>query len=365
MRRLIPDTFFARLFVLFFVGLIASHLLGSVVFFTLAPQAHRPPPHRSEWVGPPPPVGHMQDRPPPPEFHFPPRILQAPPMRHPIVWLDQLIRLLVLALTAWIGARWLSKPMSRLSDAAVALGQNLQSPPLAPTGPAEARHTADAFNRMQAQLRAQIDERSRFLAAVSHDLRTPLTRLRLRCEAIEAPELRERVQIDLAEMNGMLTATLDYLRGQAQPEGRQLLDIAALVHSLADDLDNPQAPLRVSGEAQAIHAQPVALKRCLNNLLENAQRYGNGAEVHIIDSRDECCIEIHDHGPGLPDNQLEAVFAPFYRIDDSRNRQTGGVGLGLSIARDIALAHGGSLTLHNAQPEGLIATLVLPRQRPH
>ncbi|KAF0813155.1 Osmolarity sensor protein EnvZ [Andreprevotia sp. IGB-42] len=402
MRRLIPDTFFARLFVLFFFGLIASHLLGSAVFFNLAPQPPRPPfgPHGGTHMRPHPgndearpqapgeqphppratdEAGNNDARPdaaaggnegnrlqsslsePPPEFRFPPRMRRSPWLDHPILWLDPLIRLLVLALTAWIGARWLARPMRQLSDAAAALGNDLQSPPLQLAGPAELRRTADAFNRMQAQLKSQIDERSRFLAAVSHDLRTPLTRLRLRCEAIEPLALRERAQQDLSDMNAMLTATLDYLRGQAQPEARQLLDVGALVHSLAEDLQQDDARIVVSGQVAALPAQPLALKRCLSNLLENAQRYGHGATVRLIDSAGACTIEIEDIGPGLPPEQLEAVFAPFYRLEDSRNRQTGGVGLGLSIARDVALRHGGTLTLSNALPHGLIATLILPR----
>ena len=331
MRRLIPDTIFSRLFLLLFVMLSVSHFVGMEVFSSFG---------HSHTVDP----NHLRP--------------------HPFRLSGFIVRLSGIALTAWIAARWLSRPIKRMAQAASELGENLDHPPLDETcGPSEVRQASIVFNQMQARLKQQIAERNRFLAAVSHDLRTPLTRLKLRAEKVGIQDLKSDIRGDVDEMTAMIDAALDYLRGDGQPEASCLLDISALVHSLAEDAEDRKDTVTVTGNAQPIQAQPLALRRCLNNLIENAIRYGNRADIILDDSGDKLIISIHDAGQGIPEDQLETVFAPFYRLDASRSRHTGGVGLGLSIARDIAQKHGGSLTLKNAPEGGLVATLALPKRR--
>jgi len=336
MKILFPDTIFSRLFLLLFVTLTLSHFVGMEVFSSFE---HTHP------VDP----NHLH----PHSFRF-----------LGFITLGFIMRLFGIALTAWIAARWLSRPINQLARAASELGESLERAPLDETsGPSEIRQASRVFNQMQARLIQQIAERNRFLAAVSHDLRTPITRLKLRAVKIEAQDLQEDIQRDINEMTVMIDATLDYLRGDGRPESTCCLDVLALVHSLAENAEERGEVVTVSGLAQPIMAQPMALQRCLNNLIENALRYGNRADIKLDDTGDKLIISIHDAGAGIPEDQLEAVFAPFYRLDQSRNRHTGGVGLGLSIARDIAQKMGGSLALSNAPEGGLIATLLLPKRQ--
>lgn len=331
MRRLVADTIFLRLFLLLFCTLTISFFVGREVFSSF---------------GHPPAVDPN---------HLPPQSFRLGVF---------MMRLFGTALAAWIAARWLSRPINQMAKAARELGENLERAPLDETrGPSEIRQASKIFNQMQARLRQQMAERNRFLAAVSHDLRTPLTRLKLRAEQIDKLDLQEDIRADLNEMTAMIDATLDYLRGEGKPEEQCLLDIAALVHSMAEDAVERGEVVTVSGIAQPIMAQPMALRRCLNNLVENALRYGRRADIRLDDTGDKLIIAIHDAGAGIPEDQLEAVFAPFYRLDQSRSRHTGGVGLGLSIARDIAQKSGGSLVLKNAPEGGLVATLMLPKRQ--
>jgi len=282
---------------------------------------------------------------------------------HPARILGFFLRLSGIALTAWIAARWLCRPIDKLAQAASELGESLESTPLDVTcGPVEIRQASAVFNQMQARLKQQLDERNRFLAAVSHDLRTPITRLKLRAVKIEAADLQEDIQRDINEMTVMIDATLDYLRGDGKPEEPCYLDISALVHSLAEDAGERGGMVTVSGLIKPAMVPPMALQRCLNNLIENALRYGGRADIGLDDSGDQLIISIRDAGAGIPEDQLEAVFAPFYRLDQSRSRHTGGVGLGLSIARDLAQKMAGNLSLKNAPEGGLIATLELPKR---
>jgi len=330
MRRLIPDTIFSRLFLLLFVTLTISHFVGMEVFSSFG---------HNHAVDP----NHVRP--------------------HPFRLMGFIMRLSGIALTAWIAARWLSYPINQMARAASELGESLEHAPLDETrGPSEIRQASMVFNQMQARLKQQIAERNRFLAAVSHDLRTPITRLKLRAQKIDAKNLQQDIQGDINEMTAMIDATLDYLRGDGQPEVSCYLDVSALVNSMAENAVEQGDIVTVSGIAQPIMAQPMALRRCLNNLIENALRYGSRANIDLNDSGDKLIISIHDAGAGIPEDQLEAVFAPFYRLDQSRSRHTGGVGLGLSIARDIAQKLGGSLALSNAAEGGLVATLVLPKR---
>jgi signal transduction histidine kinase len=261
-----------------------------------------------------------------------------------------------------LAVRWATRPLNALADAADELGRNIDRPPMAEKGPLEVTRAARAFNTMQARLARYVRDRTRVLAAMSHDLKTPITRLRLRAELLGDPRLREKFTRDLDEMESMVGATLDFLRGQESGERTQPVDVMALLESLQADLRETGAEVEIAGTATKPYpGAPQALKRCLGNLVENAVKHGRSARVLVDDNDARLEIRIQDAGPGLPPDQLEKVFEPFYRVEDSRSRETGGTGLGLTIARGIAEAHGGSLDLHNRPEGGLEAVLVIPR----
>jgi signal transduction histidine kinase len=287
--------------------------------------------------------------------------------REPFAWPWRLLLTLtvllvsVIALTL-LAVRWLTRPLAVLAVAADELGQDMRRPPLPEKGPAEVRRAARAFNRMQARLQSYIGERERMLAAVSHDLRTPITRMRLRAEQVQDAALRERFDKDLAEMEAMTAAALDFLRGAAADEPVQAVDMLALLESLQADMEERGHRVQVHGRIHAPYpARPLALKRLLTNLIDNAVKYGARAEVSVEEDTDALHITVVDAGPGIPPAELEQVFEPFHRLEGSRSRDTGGVGLGLSVARDIARAHGGNLVLRNRAGGGLEAILTLPR----
>jgi protein-histidine pros-kinase len=251
--------------------------------------------------------------------------------------------------------------MRRLATAAQELGRDIHRIPLPEDGTLECRDASRVFNQMQARIRQQLAERDRFVAAVSHDLRTPLTRLRLRTESLGDAHAQRLFRRDIAEMDAMIASTLDYLRGVAGVEAWVHLDVQALVDSMADDQVAMGHSVTVAGRAAPLRVQVVALRRCLDNLVGNAVRYGGSAEVTLHDAADALTIEVRDHGPGLPPEELNRVMEPFYRVEASRNRQSGGVGLGLTIASDIVRRHGGHLALRNAEGGGLVVAAVFPR----
>ena len=276
-----------------------------------------------------------------------------------------LVTLVIVSALAMVAVRQATRPLQRLAQAADTLGSDLDAPPLAETGPAETRRAAQAFNRMQARIKRLIDERARALAAVSHDLRTPLTRLRLRTELVGDDTLREQMAADLDSMATMIDATLDYLRGLQESEALRKIDIDALLQSLAADATVLGQAIGVTGAAQAPYrGRLTALRRALQNLIDNAVKYGHGAAIRIEDDETTLRLIVEDDGPGIAPDELARVAEPYYRPDASRSRETGGVGLGLSIVRDIALLHGGELQLANRPQGGLRATLVLPRTAP-
>ena len=269
---------------------------------------------------------------------------------------------LAIAVLALLAMRWAVQPLRRLAKAADALGRDLGGPPLPETGPREVRQAAHAFNTMQSRLASYLEDRLRILAAVSHDLKTPITRLKLRAEMLPDEGQKEKFLRDLEDMEHMIGATLDFLRGEARKEAGVRLDINALLSTLRDDMAALGEHVEISGEAsQPLVARPQALKRCLANLLENAVRYGGNARVGVLDDPHELTLHIDDDGPGIPEEKLEQMFEPFRRGEDSRNRATGGVGLGLAIARNLARAHGGEVTLANRAEGGLRVTVSLPR----
>lgn len=360
--RGLPDTLFGRLALLLIVAVIASHVLALTLMFELRP-AH--PEHPPGPPGLPPPAMAAAGRPPPPPGLGPrgerPGFWNAPPALQLGLLLDISVRLAALVAVAWWAARWLSRPMHRLATAAQELGRNIHRPPLPEDGTLECRDASRVFNQMQAHIRQQLAERDRFVAAVSHDLRTPLTRLRLRTESLGDARAQQLFRRDIAEMDAMIASTLDYLRGAAGAEAWVLLDVQALAESMADDQMAMGHRVTVAGQAAPLRVQAVALRRCLDNLVGNAVRYGGSAEVTLHDAADALTIEVRDHGPGLPPGELERVLEPFYRVEASRNRQSGGAGLGLTIASDIVRSHGGQLVLRNAAGGGLVAAARLPR----
>ena len=274
-----------------------------------------------------------------------------------------LIVLLVIAIFAsWFIVRHLTKPLDNLSKAAESLGRDLRQPPLPETGSSEVRKAAAAFNQMQVRIRRFIDDRSNMLGAVSHDLKTPLTRLRLRTELLEDAKIQQKFEQDLSEMEVMIDSALDFMRGIDTEEPLQQTDIEALLESLQSDAQEMGKEIGLSGSSTAPYpCRPLALKRCLSNLINNALKYAGSATIRIEDSKTQLKIAIEDNGPGIPEHQLERVFDAFYRLEKSRNKETGGNGLGLGIARNVARSHGGDLLLSNRANTGFCAELILPR----
>ena len=289
---------------------------------------------------------------------------KAPPgMSVPLqLFLAVLIQLVPLLISSWIGARMLAAPFRSLAQGAAELANHIDASPIQEAGPIEARQAAQVFNSMQAAIRRQMSERNQFLAAVSHDLRTPLTRMRLRLRTLEDRELDDLLQSDIDEMTQLLDATLSFLRNAEVVEAFSPVDINALVDAIAEDAAERGQRVTVSGEIRAVMAQPLGLKRCLTNLVANAIRYGEEAHIHLTDGPSFICIDVADRGPGIPEAQLSRVLEPFYRLESSRNKDTGGTGLGLAIANDIVKRHNGSLELRNDPAGGLVATVRLPRR---
>ncbi|WP_448192398.1 ATP-binding protein [Azospirillum sp. sgz301742] len=276
------------------------------------------------------------------------------------LWMAAIVA--VIAVLSMWAARRLTSPLARFADAAERLGVDGEADPLPEAGPRELRAATRAFNRMQGRLRRFVADRTQMLAAISHDLRTPLTRLRLRAELVDDPEMQRKMFSDLDEMEAMITATLAFARDDAQREPRGPLDLADLLQSLCEDRSDAGQSAAYEGPVHSVvDARSVALRRAFANLMDNAIAYGGGCRVRLVPEEGQVRVEIDDDGPGIPPEQMEKVFAPFYRLDPSRNKATGGVGLGLSTARTIVRGHGGDITLSNRPEGGLRATVTLPR----
>ncbi len=278
------------------------------------------------------------------------------------LFINLAVMFLTLAGLSWFAVRAVTRPLGDLARAARGLGQDLKRPPLPESGPLEVAAAAREFNVMQTRLRQSIEERARFLAAVSHDLKTPITRLRLRAEMLGDSPLREKFAADLEEMENMVGAALGFLRGEAVDEPLRPVDIAALVESVVEDFVEGGARLSLGSHAGVrLVVRAHALRRCLGNLVDNALKYGvDDVTVAIEATSDGVNIVVRDRGSGLAAGEADKVFEPFYRVESSRNRETGGTGLGLAIARQIARAHGGELTLANRAAGGLEASIRLP-----
>jgi protein-histidine pros-kinase len=286
-----------------------------------------------------------------------------------VLLLDYGLRLFVIGLAAWWGSRWLARPMRQMVSAAQALGPALaagNSPPALDEsqGTREVRSAAGVFNDMARRIQRQFRERGLMIAAISHDLRTPLTRMRLRVETAELPErLRERCTADLQEMNALIDTVLEVFREPGEgAHARQRTDLTALVQALVDDRDEQGAKVSLTGPTVIATTDALMLKRVLGNLIDNALRYAGQADVEI--AADCAAAEVHidvlDRGPGIPEDRLEAVLQPFVRVEGSRNPGTGGTGLGLYIARELVTRLGGRFALRNRPEGGLHAEVVLP-----
>lgn len=290
-------------------------------------------------------------------FHLP-RDPASGPER--LVW-SMGILLISVVLLVLFAVRQTTRPLSMLSEAATRLGDDINEPPLPETGPLEVENASRAFNRMQRKIQDYLRQRSELLAAVSHDLKTPITRLRIRAEMLDDDALKDKFEADLKDMEWMVNEALDFVRGTDQYEAKTHIDLAALVESLQDDFD--PAGERIQSDIAETHpytGRPLALKRCLSNLIDNALKYAGHLSITMERQGEQVVIEFRDDGPGLPQEILERVFEPFFRAEPSRSRDTGGSGLGLAIARGIARAHGGDVTLRNRPEGGLVATLLLP-----
>jgi signal transduction histidine kinase len=267
---------------------------------------------------------------------------------------------IILAVSVW-AVRRVTAPLASLSTAAERLGRNVNAPPLPETGTTETRRAARAFNDMQTRLHNLIENRTRLLAAISHDLRTPLTLLRLRAETVENVQERDKMLSTIAEMDSMIGATLQFVRGESADEPRRPTDLTSLLESVVNDMRDAGLAVRMQPADPIVYeCQPAALKRTVRNLLDNAIKYGKSGTVAIRRLSQAIEITVDDEGPGLPQQELTRVLEPFYRIDESRSHETGGVGLGLAIAQSIVQAHGGTLSLSNRPTGGLRAGIALP-----
>jgi signal transduction histidine kinase len=268
-----------------------------------------------------------------------------------------------LAVALYLMARTITRPLTELARAADAVGRGEPHSALAETGARELREATHAFNVMQERLHRYLASRTNVLAAMSHDLRTPLTRLKLRVETLDDAAQRERFNADLDEMNAMVTSALDLFKGLNADEPLQSIELGALIDNLRREFAELGAEVSIVGDVSArAQAKPHALKRCLTNLVGNAVKYSGAPVTLAVEDGAELVIRVLDDGPGIPDASLEEAFNPFFRLESSRNAATGGTGLGLGIARDIAQAHGGSLVLRNRTPHGLEAELRLPKR---
>lgn len=273
----------------------------------------------------------------------------------------------IIFVLALVIARMMTSPLRQLDRAVTSIGNNptgssASSVVIPETGPIELRRVIGSFNETQERIRRYMIERSSLLAAISHDLRTPITRMRLRAEMLQEPQ-RSKFVHDLMEMEELVGSSLDLFAELGKSTERQLVDVTALLESITNDWTDTGHEVTLEGAARAVYAtEPSMLRRCVNNLVSNGIRYGGRAHIELSDSPSMLRIFIRDHGPGMAEEDLERVFEPFVRLEPSRNRNSGGSGIGLAISRNIARWHGGDVKLRNAPDRsGLIAEISLPR----
>jgi signal transduction histidine kinase len=367
------DRLSLRLFLLMWAALALSHLAAwSLVSQTLLGPGTGarpgPPPLHADGARPmPPPHDGFGDAGPPPRGEPGARMPTFPSLPPNLPWASSLIdygvRLLVIALAAWWGSRWLAQPVRRLVAAAQALTPALAQGRPAPEldeadGTREVRDAASVFNRMAAELSGQFEERGLMIAAISHDLRTPLTRMRLRLETGEVEtQVRDRCVDDIREMNRLVESVIEIFR-PAETAPPQRVDLSALAQSAVDDLAEAGASVSFEGPPAVVSADPVALRRVVDNLVGNALRYAGQARVSVDLSAGVTRLVVEDDGPGIPEAELQRVRQPFRRVESSRNRATGGTGLGLYIAQQLVRRQGALLVLGNRPGGGLRAEVV-------
>jgi signal transduction histidine kinase len=271
------------------------------------------------------------------------------------------VLLFIGGLSLWM-ARALVAPLKELAIAAERLGREREPTPIGPMSIPEYATIARAFNQMQSRLKSFVDDRTNMLAAISHDLRTPLTRLRLVAEDVTVADLKGQILSDISEMEAMIKSSLAFASDEARREPHTVVDIASLLISLCDNFADMGGDVVYHGPDHApLPCQPVAMRRALANLIDNGVRYGDRVAITLHDRAHTIVITIRDVGPGIAPNQVERAFSPFQRLDSSRNRTTGGTGLGLTIARDVIRGHGGDITLSLATPQGLLVEVALPK----
>jgi signal transduction histidine kinase len=338
-------------------------------------------PHDGQPVEPPPAVAWMHDRMraagvAPVEFRISLPLadgdwlnvrarFQRPDLQAPPALLGATLLSLALLMAAlWYGLGRITRPLRQLASAADGFDIDGPVPDMPRQGPREVRALSDALGQMHARLTGMVGERTRMLAALGHDLRSPITALRVRAEMVEDEETRERMVATLAEMQEMVDSTLAYARGVSTDQPMEQTDLGALVRDLAAELSEtgPQIDVTPSGPIYAA-LRLAAIRRALRNLMENAQRYGHAVHVSVQRNGNRAELVIEDNGPGIPAGDLERVFDPFTRLETSRSRDTGGIGLGLPIARAILRAHGGDVILSNRAEGGLQASVSLPLEQ--
>jgi signal transduction histidine kinase len=266
----------------------------------------------------------------------------------------------LIALCIW-AVRRLSLPVKQFVKASRQFGLDVNAPPMAVTGPSEIREVIQSFNEMQHRIRRLIDDRTQMLVAISHDLRTPITRLQLRTEYLTDKKQYTKAIEDLTTMENMITSILSFARDYARSETAAKFDLNALLESLCNDLQDAGKPVAFTGNQRITYLGRIdALKRAFANLIENAVKYGKRAKVSIKQEDEQIVVTINDRGPGLAEAEMENVFKPFYRVDAARSPEKSGTGLGLAVARDIIRTHGGDIKLCNLKPTGLSVIVQLP-----
>ena len=293
----------------------------------------------------------------------------APIENPPPFWSFRLVLSLLVMLAAVIAlsalvVHHLVRPLAIFSAAAQRLGTDVNAPPLDENGPEEVRQATLAFNQMQRRLRRFVEDRTQMVAAIAHDLGTPITRLRLRAEFIEDEQEKQKVLADLEDMERMVFATLSFARDEASSEPRAVVDLNTLIRRVHDAFTDMGkcVTLTLRPGPVPFNCQPVAFRRALSNLIDNAVKYGRSAHVHLDEVDQHIQIRIDDNGPGIPEERQSDVLKPFFRLEESRGRETGGTGLGLTVARTIVHAHGGDIVLRNRPEGGLRVEITLPRQ---
>ncbi|HWA61266.1 MAG TPA: ATP-binding protein [Caulobacteraceae bacterium] len=293
------------------------------------------------------------------------RVIQPEPGFGLTPWQERILLILGIAVLlvsplAWWFARRIAAPISAFATAAERLGRDPSAPPIDIRGSAEVTAAVKAFNEMQERLGRYVESRTSTIAAIAHDLRTPLTRVRFRIE--QAPEeLRAKLAQDIDEMDAMIGATLSFVKDGTRPRERTRLEISSLVEAVMDEAAETGADAAVDHvDRVVVDGDPVALKRLVTNLVDNALKFGSQARGRVFTEGGMAVVEVDDNGPGVPENQIERAFEPFQRLESSRSRDTGGIGLGLAVVRAIARGHGGDVLLQNRKEGGLRARVLLP-----